>query len=98
MRGCVHIGVHAKGDTRLASASCRERIDQSQFGFRLAIEASDVLFERVIQLSRGFSDAGEDNFSGITAGLEDAEQLATGNDVEARARVGQEFQDGGSAV
>ena len=56
------------------------------------------MFERVVQLSGGFSDAGEDNFSGITAGLEDAEQLATGNDVETRARFGQEFQDGEIAI
>src|ERR1035438_445265 len=53
--GRVDIGVHAKGDTRLDSAPRSQRIDQGQFGLGLAVEASDVFLERVVQLRGGFS-------------------------------------------
>src|SRR5262249_1711950 len=72
----------------------RHCVDQGQLRLRLAVEAVDAAGEGVLHLVRRLTDAGENDLSRIAAGLENAVQLAAGNDVEARARLGQQRQDG----
>ena len=98
MRGGVDIGIHAQRNARLDAAAGGQRIDQRQLGFGFAVEAFDLVLERVVDLLRSFADAGEDDGPRIGAGFQHAKQLAAGNDVESRAGFGEQLQDRQIAV
>ena len=54
--------------------------------------------QRVVDFVHPLSDAGVNDLLGIEAGVESAEQLASGNDVQTPAQVREEPQDGKVAV
>ena len=71
---------------------------QSQFRLAFDVETQDVLVERVFDFFPRFADAGESAFPRIASGFEDAEKFAAGNDIEAGAGLGEQFQDGAIRV
>src|ERR1700733_1308270 len=90
MGGGVDVGIYSQRNSRLDATPGRERIDQRQFRFRFAVEAFDLVLERVVDFLRCFSDAGEDDGGWTGAGFQCAEQLAARDDVKARARSGEQ--------
>ena len=98
MRGGVDVGIHAQRHARLHAAAGGQCIDQRQLGFRFAIEAADIVLERVVDFLRGFPTPEKTTLRGIAAGFENAEQFAAGDDVESRAGIREQPQDRQIAV
>ena len=98
VRRGVDIGIYAHRHPRLHAVAMCQRVDQRQFGLRFAVENEDAGFESGVDFGRGFADAGEDDFLGIAAGFQDAEELASGDDVESGAGFCEQTQDREVAV
>ena len=94
----IHIGIHANGESGLNAAARRHGIDQRQLRFRLAIEAVNAAGQRVFDFAGGLAHAGEDHPRWVAAGLQHAKQFAAGNDVEARAGLRQQGENGQRGV
>jgi len=90
----VDIGIHADRKTGGNTQPRGHGVEQRQFRFRLAVEAVNAAGERVLHLGGGFSDARKHHLGGIAACLENPEQLAARDDVEARPGLGQQRQHG----
>ena len=69
-------------------------VDQREFRLGFAIEAVDAAFQRIFHFRGGLADAGEDDLRRVAARLKDAVQFAAGDDVEARAGLGQQRENG----
>src|SRR3984957_10257153 len=93
MRRGVDVGIHAQRNARLDAAPGGERINQRQFGLRLAVETLDVVFERVVDLLRLLADARKDDSPRIRASIQRTEQLTAGYNVEARAGFAEQSQN-----
>ena len=86
------------GFTRSATRACysaprRQRVNQRQFRLGLAVETMNAAFERILDLIRRFSHPGEHHLRRVAARFQNAEQLAAGDNVEARTRPRQQPQD-----
>src|SRR4029077_2769044 len=57
MSGRVDVRVYAHRYTSLYAAPCRQRIQQSQLRFGLAVEAPNLMLQRVVEFLRGLADA-----------------------------------------
>ena len=79
---------------RLHAAARGQRIDQRQLGLGLAIEHVDAALQRVVHLAGGLAHAGEHDFGRIAAGLDHAIEFAARHDIEPRAGLGQQRQNG----
>ena len=93
MGGGVDVGVDAEGDAGGFAVAGGDGADELELGFAFAVEGMDAGGEGVFDLVAGFADAGEDDFGGVAAGLEDAEEFAAGDDVEAGSGFGEKAED-----
>ena len=91
--GGVDVWVDAEGDAGGFVVAGGDGADELEFGFAFAVEGVDAGGEGVFDLVTGFADAGEDDFGGVAAGLEDAEEFAAGDDVKAGTGIGEEAED-----
>ena len=94
----VHVGIDADGEAGLLAEARRLGVDQREFRFGFAVEAVDAAFQRVFHFGGGLADAGEDDLRGVAAGLKDAIEFAAGDDVETRAGLGEEGENGQRGV
>ena len=94
----VDVGIHTDGDWGGEAEVFGDLVDQLEFGDGLGVDAVDVVFEGILEFVAGFADAGEGALGAAAAGLEDAVELATGDDVEAAAEFVEEAEDGEVAV
>ena len=75
-----------------------DAIDVIQFRFALDVETKDALGQRIFDFLARFTNAGESAARAHPAGRKNAKQFAAGNDVESRAFVGKQAQDGAIRV
>ena len=64
-----------------------------ELGLGFDVEVGDAGVEGVEDFEVGFADAGEDDFCGVAACLEDAVEFAAADDVESAAVIAEESED-----
>ena len=90
----IHVRVHADGGGGDHAQLARDVVEVAQLLLALDIEGVNPLLQRIDDLVAGLADAGKRAVRGIATGLDDSEELAAGNDVEARTVGGQEAEHG----
>ena len=98
MSGRVHIGIDADGEAGLFAEASRLGVDQREFRLGFAIETVYAAFQSIFHFRGGFADAGKHDLRRVSARLQDAVQLAAGDDVEARAGLGKNAENGQRGV
>ena len=93
MRSRIDIGISAQSNRCAQVFRTCEAIDVIQLRFALDIEAVNTLLERVFDLLTRFAHSGERAARRIAPSCDHTIKLAAGNDVEARARIGEQVQD-----
>ena len=91
MRVRINIGIDPQCDRRAFPFVAGDLVDVVQFRLALHVEAEDVLIERILDFLLRFSDSGESSFGVIASGIHNPKQLATGDDVESRSSLCQQF-------
>ena len=89
----VDIGVDAHGNRRFHTHFPGNAVDGAQLVLTLAVEAVDVLLQRIADLRLGLADPGVGAEGGVAPGVDDAPQLAARHDVEADALLRHEVED-----
>jgi hypothetical protein len=90
----LDVGVHPDGDRRDLAHLARDFVDELQLRLGLDVEAVNPLLQRVADLLPGLADAREGAFRRVAAGLQHAEKLAAGDDVEPRAPLREQVEHG----
>ena len=85
----IDIGIDAQTDRRFFADAGGDFVERGQFLVGLDVEHQDAGVERILDFVLLFADAGKNDFLGIAAGFERAEQLAAGDDIETAALFGE---------
>ena len=89
MRACFDVGINAQRDRRAHIFCARDAVDEVELRFAFDVEGIDAFVQRVLDFVACLSDTGKGTPIRAAAGAQHAKQFATGNDVEARAFVGE---------
>ena len=96
VRVWIDVGIGTQGNRGAHPASAgraRDPIDVIQLCFALDIKAVNALLERIRDFFGRFSDARESTLRRIATRRQHAIKFAAGNDIEARAFVGEHLQN-----
>ena len=94
MRFRIDVRIHANGGWSDFSEFAGDFVEVAKFFFAFDVEGIDAFFEGVDDFLTGFTNACEGAVSWIATGFDDAEEFATGNDIEASAFGGKQAEDG----
>jgi len=93
------VGVDAQGDAGFLAELCCAFGEELQLAFALHVEEQDAGAQGEVDLGSGLADSGEDNaVGGRLVDSNDALELSSGDNVEARTFLMQELENGKRGV